>query len=111
MSQRLVCADLANNLSRLNRDLLKAVEELIDAMVKKPSSSARELEHVIAVQDNMHHLCNQLRVIQGRSSLRHILSERVKEKQELLFSLQQQSDAVATEVVHCAQTLASGVEM
>lgn len=102
-------ADLASNLSTLNSDLLKAVEELIDAMIKKPTSSARELEHVIAVQDNMQHMCNQLRVIQGRSTLRHILSERVKEKQELLLSLKQQSDAVASEVVHCAKTLSNSV--
>lgn len=101
----LVVADLASNLSKLNSDLLKAVEELIDALIKKPASSARELEQVIAIQNNMQHLCNQLRPVQGRSTLRHILSERVKEKQELLQSLQRQSSAVKEELVHGANTL------
>lgn len=99
--------DLASNLSSLNSDLLKAVEDLIEAMIKKPTSSARELEHVIAVQDNMQYLCNQLRVIQGRSALRHILTERVKEKQELLKSLRERSDAVASEMIHCAKELSN----
>jgi MED7 protein len=102
-----VHADIASHLSVLNRALLHALVELLDALEKTPTESARELETVLAVQNNMMHLCNRLRMTQGTSTLRYILTQDIEEKEALLNSLQQCAAGVEAGIVDAAKTIAS----
>lgn len=101
------CADISSNLSVLNRALLRALDELMDALEKTPSESARELETVLAVQNNMMHLCNQLRISQGSSTLRYILTQSIEDKEALLSSLRESAAAVESGIVDAATAVAS----
>ena len=100
-------ADIAAHLSVLNKALLHALTELMDALEKTPSESARELETVLAVQNNMMHLCNRLRITQGTPTLRYILTQSIDEKEALLKSLQESAAAVEAGIVDAATTVAS----
>lgn len=100
-------ADIAANLSVLNKALLHALVELMDALEKTPSESARELETVLAVQNNMMHLCNRLRITQGTSTLRYILEQNIEEKEALLKSLQVCAAGVEAGIVDATTTIAS----
>lgn len=100
-------ADIASHLSVLNKTLLHALVELMDALEKTPTESARELETVLAVQNNMMHLCNQLRITQGTSTLRYILTQSIDEKEALLNSLQECAAGVEAGILDAATTVAS----
>jgi hypothetical protein len=78
----------------------------MDALEKTPSESARELETVLAIQNNMMHLCNKIRLVQGQLTLKYMLSQSVKEKKALLQTLQERSAAVESGILDAAQTVA-----
>jgi hypothetical protein len=62
---------------------------------------------VLAVQNNMMHLCNRLRITQGISTLRYILMQDIEEKEALLNSLQQCAAEVEAGIVDAAATVAN----
>lgn len=90
----------------LNKALLRSLVELMDVLEKTPTESARELETVLAVQNNMMHLCNRLRIAQGTSTLRYILTQSIEEKEALLRSLHGFSSEVETGIVNASSTVA-----
>lgn len=97
------CADIAANLKCLNRELLPAVNELLDALIRTPSECAREQEDVLAISNNLIDLCNQLRPHQARASLKALLQQSIDEKQRLVTTLNETSAA--------AHQAASGVSL
>ena len=64
------------------------------AIEKTPSQSARELETVLAVQNNLMHVCNTLRPIQARATLKHTLRRSVEQKQAILSQLAESGQGV-----------------
>ena len=83
---------------RLNRQWLLALHDLMDALEKTPSETAREQELVLAIQNNLVHLCNLLRPAQARATLKHTLTQSAQQKQELVQRLRQDSDNAATAI-------------
>lgn len=100
-------ADHRANLIRLNRELVTALIALIDVLERSPSQSSRELEAVLAIQNNLMHLCNTLRVVQARATMRHTLQVSINQKLELLDELGSDSNAVADAVRKALQSLIS----
>jgi hypothetical protein len=98
-------AELPGKLKLLNEAMPRAIFELMDALEKCPSDYARELETVIAVQNNMMHVCNRLREVQGRATLLHMLKEDVEKKRGLLSTLREKSSEVKGSVGTAVATL------
>ena len=102
-------ADVIANLKDLNDKLVNSFSELLEALEKTPSDTARELEDVLAIQNNLMHLCNQLRPIQARATLRQMLSSSADQKRGLLSRLQADSGSVHQAVddacFKCSDTL------
>jgi hypothetical protein len=91
-------ADIKANLIRLNEDMVRALHDLMDALEKTPSESARQVEDVLAVQNNLMHLCNTLRPVQARATLRHMLEKSAEQKRELIQKLQADSEAAESAI-------------
>jgi hypothetical protein len=100
-------ADHRANLIRLNRKLVPALIDLMDALEKCPSQSSRELEAVLAIQNNLMHVCNTLRVVQARATLIHTLQVSIARKEQLLDTLGSDSSAVTDAVRKALQGLVS----
>lgn len=80
-------ADIVANIVRLNAELVGALHALIEALEKTPSETAREQEDVLAIQNNLMHLCNMLRPVQARATLRHMLARSAEQKRNLIQRL------------------------
>lgn len=63
---RLCSSDFKAALLQLNRELLFQYLELVDALIDRPSSYAREVEAISTIIRNMHFLLNHLRSHQVR---------------------------------------------
>lgn len=101
-------ADYEANLVRLNRELVAALQELMDALEKTPSQSARELETVLAIQNNLMHLCNMLRPVQARATLKHALRQAVQQKQAILSKLAESRQGVHDASAAAVTSLGAG---
>jgi MED7 protein len=99
---------------RLSQNLVVALHELMGALEKTPSESAREQEDVLAIQNNLMHLCNMLRPVQARATLRHILAQSAMQKRDLIQRLRLDGavagQAVRKSALACAgRTQSSGL--
>lgn len=66
------CAAFKEELKALNRELLFQYIDLVDVLIKQPSSYARGVEAISTILRNMHFLLNTLRCHQVSSFINHV---------------------------------------
>jgi len=79
--------DYKKELRTLNRELLLQFLELTDALIERPSQSARCVEDMTLILRNIHHLLNSLRPHQARATVTHILEVQLQQRKQALAEI------------------------
>nr|XP_024376673.1 mediator of RNA polymerase II transcription subunit 7b-like [Physcomitrium patens] len=79
--------DYKKELRALNRELILQFLELIDALIERPSQSARCVEDITLILRNVHHLLNSLRPHQARATVIHMLEAQLIRRKEALAKI------------------------
>ncbi|KAG0597220.1 hypothetical protein M758_UG321800 [Ceratodon purpureus] len=79
--------DYRKELRALNRELILQFLELTDALVERPSLSARCVEDMTLILRNIHHLLNSLRPHQARATVIHMLETQSIRRKEALADI------------------------
>lgn len=84
--------DYKKELKVLNRELLLQFLELTDALVERPSQSARQVEAMTLILRNIHHLLNSLRPHQARATLIHMLESQIQRRKEAVMEIRKKRE-------------------
>lgn len=89
--------DYKKELRALNRELILQFLELTDALIERPSQSARCVEDMTLILRNIHHLLNSLRPHQARATVIHMLETQLIRRKEALAEIRRKrAEARAT---------------
>jgi len=99
--------DRIKELKKLNHSIVVNFLELLDILIKSPSSPKREekLEDLNLLFINMHHLINELRPHQARETLRVMMERQKQQRLETAEKLNKHLDRVVAMLQSCSSSL------
>ncbi|XP_020622672.1 mediator of RNA polymerase II transcription subunit 7-like [Orbicella faveolata] len=99
--------DRIKELKKLNHSIFINFLELLDILIKSPSSSKREekLDDLNLLFINIHHLINELRPHQARETLRVMMERQKQQRLETADKLNKHLDRVVTMLQSCLSSL------
>jgi len=99
--------DRIKELKKLNHSIVVNFLELLDIVIKSPSSPKREekLEDLNLLFINMHHLINELRPHQARETLRVMMERQKQQRLETAEKLNKHLDRVVAMLQSCSSSL------
>jgi len=99
--------DRIKELKKLNHSIVINFLELLDILIKSPSSPKREekLEDLNLLFINIHHLINELRPHQARETLRVMMERQKQQRLETADKLNKHVDRVAAMLQSCLSSL------